>query len=286
MYNRLFTKILDSSIWLESLATRVVWITLLAAMDEDGFASFACAENVARRAGVELAEAEAALACLMAPDANSSDPDNEGRRLEKIPGGYIVLNAAKYRLIFSREIRREQTRRRVEKHRKTKDVTLCNADVTLANAHVTQSEAEAEAQSEEKTVAPSASPPKPRAMTDAEWTDALKANPAYAGIDVMREYAKCSAWCGVNQKAITRRRFVNWLNRCEVPIVSAGKPPVQPNGARTVLLGRELERVENAIRELDRQSMEPSGLTPQDRVNRKELKLKRENLRAELGLTA
>jgi hypothetical protein len=34
MYNKLFTKILDSSIWLENHATVRVWITLLASMDE------------------------------------------------------------------------------------------------------------------------------------------------------------------------------------------------------------------------------------------------------------
>jgi hypothetical protein len=50
MYNKLFTKILDSSIWLEPQATRLVWITLLAAMDEDGFCPFASGLNLARRA--------------------------------------------------------------------------------------------------------------------------------------------------------------------------------------------------------------------------------------------
>ena len=34
MYNKLFTKILDSSIWLAPDPVRLVWITLLAAMDE------------------------------------------------------------------------------------------------------------------------------------------------------------------------------------------------------------------------------------------------------------
>ena len=153
MYNRLFTKILDSSIWLEPLGTRVVWITLLAAMDEDGFAAFACPENLARRAGVTAEECELALTCLLGPDANSSDPDNEGRRVERIGGGYLILNATKYRALFSREIQREQVRHRVAKHRaKQRDVTQCNASVTVGNDHVTQSEAEAEAEAEEKTL--------------------------------------------------------------------------------------------------------------------------------------
>ena len=40
MYNKLFTKILDSSIWLAPDSARIVWLTFLAAMDEDGVVRF------------------------------------------------------------------------------------------------------------------------------------------------------------------------------------------------------------------------------------------------------
>src|SRR5258708_37951521 len=103
MYNRLFTKILDSSIWLENNATRIVWVTLLAAMDEDGVAHFSAMENLSARARVSLEEAEKAVKCFLEPDKNSGDPENDGRRIERIPGGFIILNATKYREIFSRE---------------------------------------------------------------------------------------------------------------------------------------------------------------------------------------
>lgn len=53
---------------------------------------------------------------------------------------------------------------------------------------------------------------------DAEWIKTLKSNPAYAGIDVDREFSKMTAWCSVNGKEATRRRFVNWLNRAEKPL--------------------------------------------------------------------
>src|SRR5271156_6601045 len=99
MYNKIFTKILDSSIWLEPDATRIVWITMIAAMDETGFCQFASAGNVAQRAVVSREAAEEAINSLESPDKNSFDPDNEGRRIEKVPGGWIVLNAEKYRAI-------------------------------------------------------------------------------------------------------------------------------------------------------------------------------------------
>lgn len=145
MYNKLFTKILDSSVWLEDKATRIVWFTFLAAMDEDGYAHFAAIGNLASRARVTDKEALDAVKLLEAPDENSSDPDNEGRRIERVPGGWIVLNAPKYRDLVTRIVIREQTRKRVEKHRLSKKtgVTLGNAHVTLSNESVTPSETEA-----------------------------------------------------------------------------------------------------------------------------------------------
>ena len=93
MYNKLFTKILDSSIWMESAPTRIVWLTLIAAMDETGFVQFASIGNLAHRALVSREDAEAAVKTLESPDPDSSDPDNEGRRIQKVPGGWMVLNA-------------------------------------------------------------------------------------------------------------------------------------------------------------------------------------------------
>lgn len=140
MYNKLFTKILDSSIWLESSPTRIVWLTFLAVMDEKGFASFAAAGNVANRARVTLEEAKAALTVLEAPDPESSDPDNEGRRLERVPGGWMVLNAEKHRDLVTRAIKQAQTAERVRRHRERMKRS--------SNAPVTTSEADTEAETE------------------------------------------------------------------------------------------------------------------------------------------
>ncbi len=120
MYNKLFTKILDSSIWLEPTSTRIVWVTFLAVMDEHGFAQFATVGNVANRARVTLEEAQTAVATLEAPDKASSDKDHKGRRLERVPGGWIVLNAEKHRQLVTRALIQEQTRERVRRHRELK----------------------------------------------------------------------------------------------------------------------------------------------------------------------
>ena len=118
MYNKIFSKILDSSIWLEPTPTRVVWVMFIAVMDEHGFVQFASVANVAHRARVTIEEAEEAMRCLEGPDKNSSNPDHGGRRVERVPGGWMVFNAKAHRDLVTKVIIQEQTRLRVEKHRK------------------------------------------------------------------------------------------------------------------------------------------------------------------------
>lgn len=134
MYNKLFSKILDSSIWLEPDPTRLVWITLLAAMDQDGYAHFSAVQNLADRAKVSLEKTQSAIEKLTAPDPESGLQSHEGRRIERVPGGFVILNAGHYRDIITREIQRDNTRERVRRHRQRKAESdsqkLCNADVT------------------------------------------------------------------------------------------------------------------------------------------------------------
>ena len=149
MYNKIFTKILDSSVWLEATPTRIVWITLIAAMDENGFCPFAAVGNVASRAHVTHEEAQIALEKLESPDFESSDPDNEGRRIERVPGGWIVLNAPKYRALVTRVNIQEKVKERVRRYRERKRTG--NAPVTGGNENVTESESRADTETDSTT---------------------------------------------------------------------------------------------------------------------------------------
>ena len=156
MYNKLFGKIVRSSIWMAPDPHRIVWITLLATMDEEGFADFASAENLAHTARVSVEDAAAAIAAFEAPDEHSGNPDNEGRRIERVPGGWMVLNAPIYRAIVTREEGKRLARERAKRYRaRNASVTPRNASVTGRNGRVTQSEAEAytEAETEKNTSA-------------------------------------------------------------------------------------------------------------------------------------
>lgn len=79
MYNKLFSKILDSSIWLEKDSTRIAWITILAAMDEDGFCPFASVGNLAQRAVISREAAESAVKVL-----------ESSSLIESVAGGWLV----------------------------------------------------------------------------------------------------------------------------------------------------------------------------------------------------
>lgn len=211
MYNRIFTKILDSSIWLESVETRVVWITLLAAMDQDGFAALAAPGNVANRARVSLKQAESALNTLLRPDEDSSDPAHDGRRIERVPGGYMILNAPKYRSLFNREIQREQTRIRVSKHREARSVTKCNDLVTQSEA---ETEAEASYSSTKNKEAHSTKFIKP---TEAELDlEGAKCGLPPSELQKFRDFYESNGWrVGRNPMKSWRAALRNWKRNWE-----------------------------------------------------------------------
>jgi hypothetical protein len=63
------------------------------------------------------------------------------------------------------------------------------------------------------------------ASDDSEWLTELQQNPAYKAINIPAERAKMLAWCQVNRKKPSRRRFLNWINRIEVPMQAAQYNP-------------------------------------------------------------
>jgi len=130
--------IINSSLWNEPLATRVVWITLLALQDCDGFVS-SSKSGLKRYSNVTCNDFDIALACLEGPDDDSRTQEHDGRRIKKIEGGWLILNHDKYRITndLQREktrerVRREKTRERVRKHRdKNRGCNVTGVTVTL-----------------------------------------------------------------------------------------------------------------------------------------------------------
>lgn len=55
-------------------------------------------------------------------------------------------------------------------------------------------------------------------MTDEEWLAHLEGLEVYRFIDVRRELGKAQAWASTNGVGVSRRRFVNWLNKADKTI--------------------------------------------------------------------
>ncbi len=142
-FAKIFGTITDSSIWGESLETRVVWITMLAIADADGLVTGSVG-GLARRANVSRDACVQALATLTGPDPDSSD-GTTGERLQKVDRGWRIINHAHYRA--KQSSKQSSAAARVARHRERtksgKGGVTCNAgngcNVTPASAYASAS---------------------------------------------------------------------------------------------------------------------------------------------------
>jgi len=107
---KLFSSILDSSVWCYDSETRLVWITLLAMADFEGVVH-ASVPGIANRARVSLEAAEKAIKIFQSPDEYSRSDTYEGRRIERVGRDWIILNYEEYRNKMSKEAERERKKK-------------------------------------------------------------------------------------------------------------------------------------------------------------------------------
>jgi hypothetical protein len=132
-FAKLFSSILRSSVWQEPASTRLVWITLLAMSDRDGYVG-ASIPGVATAAGVTLQEAETAINTFLAPDRYSRSKEHEGRRIVEADRGWQLLNYARFRDMRDSEARKAWDRERKRADRSGQERT--RVDVPQKSAHV------------------------------------------------------------------------------------------------------------------------------------------------------
>ena len=110
-FTKLQASIIHSTIWREPDHIRIVWITMLAMADSKGRVE-GSVPGLADIARVSFENCQLALLRLSSPDPWSRDPDNEGRRIKAIRGGWLILNYMKYRDPLSTErVRRYRARK-------------------------------------------------------------------------------------------------------------------------------------------------------------------------------
>jgi hypothetical protein len=93
-----------------------MWITMLALKDKDGFVA-ASIPGLAHAAIVTRDECEKALKVFESPDPDSRTKDNDGRRIEKVDGGWIILNHFLYRDGLSDDPETARARERMRRFR-------------------------------------------------------------------------------------------------------------------------------------------------------------------------
>jgi len=95
-FTKLDDRLLMSSLLREPAETFKIFIVILSACGPDGIARVS-APGLAGACFMSIDRVRAAIKTLEAPDPDSRTTTDEGRRLRKVDGGFLVVNYAKYR---------------------------------------------------------------------------------------------------------------------------------------------------------------------------------------------
>lgn len=115
-YTKVFSSIIFSTVWGEPKDVKILWVTMLAMADPMGTVE-ASVPGLARAAQLTIDECRAALGRLEAPDPDSKNPANEGRRVAKCEGGWSILNYLTYRDKMTVAKKRQQGAVRQKRYR-------------------------------------------------------------------------------------------------------------------------------------------------------------------------
>jgi len=106
-FTKLFSSIIHSTVWREPNHVRLVWVTMLALADRDGYVG-ASVPGLADAARVTLEECVDALDRFQKPDTWSRSQEHEGRRIEVVDRGFNLLNYKRFREKRDEIARQEQ----------------------------------------------------------------------------------------------------------------------------------------------------------------------------------
>lgn len=163
-YSKLDCGIVDSSLWEQPHDVLRVWIAMLAKTDATGYVRVA-PSAMARLCMVDRDRFNEIVEIFTNPDPDSRSPENEGRRLECVDGGWMILNYLKYREGLKQPDRTAAERKRRQREREechastvTDRDAPCRA-VTDRDSHAyAEAEAEAKADAKAKAISGDKSP--------------------------------------------------------------------------------------------------------------------------------
>lgn len=122
--------VVDSSLWEEKPSVRVLFMTMLALKDADHIVRYD-AYKLHKKSNLTPEDTMEALDILQKPDTRRKQFDQEfdGRRIEQVEQGWLVLNGRKYRdMIQKCKIREYKTQWQRDDRAEKKDVVLTGKD--------------------------------------------------------------------------------------------------------------------------------------------------------------
>ena len=126
----LWSQVVDSSLWEEKPSVRVLFVTMLALKDADHICRYD-AYKLHKKANLTPEETKEALRILQNPDTRRKafEQEFDGRRIQQVEQGWLILNGEKYRSMIQKMKQREyKTIWQSEKRAKDKQVTLTGGE--------------------------------------------------------------------------------------------------------------------------------------------------------------
>ena len=121
-YAKLYSDIVTSSIWNCDDRTRLVWITMLAMADANGYVKTSQG-SLAVMSRVPAEDCKKAIDILESPDDDSRTKDRDGRRIEKVDGGWFIINYRNHRDRVSESPQAAAARERAKRFRENQKRT-------------------------------------------------------------------------------------------------------------------------------------------------------------------
>lgn len=116
---KIYGSIIRSTVWQTAPHVKLTWVTMLILADSEGRVEGSI-PGLANTAGVSIEQVEEALELFRQPDKYSRTKDHDGRRIEDIRGGWLVLNHNLYRDMRTETQQKSATRQQRYREKKKK----------------------------------------------------------------------------------------------------------------------------------------------------------------------
>lgn len=252
-FAKLDSGIVNSTLWVQPHDVLRVWIWFLSQADANGVVRTA-APALAHACMIPLDRTREILVLLESPDPDSRSTVDDGRRIEKVDGGWQIVNYRAYRERVSADEKRENDRIRIAEKRAAERAEgqpkgeCRNLSQPVASVvNVAQAEAEEEADIPPSLrsgggAAPKPAPPPAITLplnTGAEFpitaAQVREFTDLYPAADVMAELRKMRGWLIANPanrktKAGVLRFVTRWLGKEQDKGAPTAQPRAGPNG--------------------------------------------------------